>query len=107
LILFRWQIFSFLEALLLLLVTSWCSTRWPWLLISLAEIFLWWDFGVVLRFLQIRWDGEWSEWGSGWDAATSGDVSLHSVQNTYLACLPSQASHGCDAYQHLSFICTA
>jgi hypothetical protein len=33
---------SFLAALLLLLISSWCSTKWPWSLIALLR-FLWWS----------------------------------------------------------------
>jgi hypothetical protein len=54
--------------------------------------FLWWCLGVVLGVLETRWV-KWMVWVV-WCGCPC-DVYLVLVQNSYLPCLPSEASHDC------------
>jgi hypothetical protein len=75
-----------------------------------VAVALCWDSGVMfLGVLEV-----WIRW---WGNEYCGECEVRlplcpggyllSVQNTHFACLPSQASHGCDVYQHWSFLGTA
>jgi hypothetical protein len=86
---------SFLAALLLLLISLWWSSKWPWSLVDWAEIFVVIS-GMVLSVLEVRWMVKWCWWVWG-AAACAGCVFIYfycCVDSTGYACGDCAASGG-------------